>query len=462
MGSSKRRIRNRAQPNSDHQKWEIIYNALKQLLRKQALQLDLLVEERKLLQHRIHSQCQRWNSDLRLLEDAISQKQIQLSLSEFGRLFEVTKAELLLGSKKRDALDISPNRMYESLKAKDGRHNTSKAASSHNSKLEKEIAALKHEYEKLSVKHKSELDALQDENKFVWNQYKALEDSYTNQLNTKNDEIDQANEKVMNLLKSMEQLQSESIEKDETVATLKAKNTKLEAEVNEKDGDICRLSKEIELLRSKFTEDVPLSDHCSPELSSSLLKGRRNSRKVVTAALEEDATFVQQQATISFLRARVSELESEGNRKSEEVSRLSKELKLLSSKVSSDLPVLKRCINEPSSSKSRGRGNHRNVGTASVEEEASFMQLEATIATLKNKISEFEAQANQKNGEISALSEGLKLLKSKSAADTPVLRQCTSQPSSSRSRGKKDGRDKDSIALKKETSLSQQVTEQVT
>ncbi|XP_021769230.1 paramyosin-like isoform X2 [Chenopodium quinoa] len=486
---STRNQKKQSHPSSDHQKWEIIFNALQQMLRKQSSQIDVLLEQRQSLQERIQLQYQRWNSDVRFLEDIIAQKERQLSLSESEKRLEISKADFLLASKKREALvnnrklenarselddfkawfdilshkcpdkeDITPNRIYESLKTNGGGqsgHISSNGASKHQSKLEKEVATLKQEYEKLSVKHMSETSALKDENKFVWNQYKTMEGKYSDQLKTKNDEVAQANEKITNLLNNMEQLQSANVEKDETVATLRAKVTKLEAEVNKKDGDISRLTKELELLTSKNTDGVPLLNQCSTEFSSSGLKVRRSSRQKEIADLNEEATAVQLRATISSLRAKLIELEAGGNPKSEENFKLSKESKLLSSKTPTKIPVLKRCMNELSSSRDRGMKG----GTAAVEEESSSMQLEATIATLKDKISELEAQSNLKNEEISALSKELKLMKSKSAADTPpVLNQ--SRPSSSRPRGRENSKNCESASLKEQASSSQLVTKQ--
>uniref|UniRef100_A0A803MRK7 Uncharacterized protein n=1 Tax=Chenopodium quinoa TaxID=63459 RepID=A0A803MRK7_CHEQI len=476
---STRNQKKQSHPSSDHQKWEIIFNALQQMLRKQASQIDTLIEQRQSLQERIQLQYQRWNSDVRMLEDIIAQKERQLSLSEFEKRVEIFKADFLLGSKQREALvnkrklehagselddfkawfdilshrcpdkeDMTPDRIYESLKANGG-HIISNEASKHQTKLEKEVATLKHEYEKLSVKHMSDISALKDENKFVWNQYKTMEGKYSDQLKTKNDEVAQANEKITNLLNNMEQLQSANVEKDETVATLRAKVTEVEVEVNKKDGDISRISKELELLTSTNTDGVPLLNQCSTEFSSSGLKVRRSSRKKESAVLNEEATAVQLRATISSLRAKLIELEAEGNRKSEEIFRLSKESKLLSSKTPTVMPVLKRCMNEPSSSSGRGRGRGRKGGTAAVEEESSSMQLDATIATLKDKISELEAQSNQKNEEISALSKELKLIKSKSAADTPLVLN-HSRPSSSRLRVRSNSTVSESASLKEQ------------
>lgn len=104
MVSTRKMRHSSSSSSSDHQKWEIIFSALKKILQKQAQQLDSLLGERKLLQERIQLQYQRWNSDVRLLEDIISQKQRQLSLSKLGKLVEVSKADLLVGSKQRDSL----------------------------------------------------------------------------------------------------------------------------------------------------------------------------------------------------------------------------------------------------------------------------------------------------------------------------------------------------------------------
>lgn len=88
MGTSKKK--KPAQPSSDHKKWELIFNALKQMLRKQAVQLDSLLEERKFLQERIQIQYERWNSDVRLLEDVLFQVFFTISeISSFTSKFRV-------------------------------------------------------------------------------------------------------------------------------------------------------------------------------------------------------------------------------------------------------------------------------------------------------------------------------------------------------------------------------------
>ncbi|CAO2833833.1 unnamed protein product, partial [Amaranthus hypochondriacus] len=341
MANAKKKI-NRSS-SSDHQKWQVIFNALKQMLRKQAEQLDSLLDQRAFLQERMQRLLQRWNSDVIMFQDMISQTQRQLSLSEVARLVEISRADFLVAAKERNALfnklkfehaqselddfkawfdilshrcpdkedmNISFDGLYESLKAKVGNPNLSKERSKSHSELQKEVAMLKHDYENLSVKHKSDLTSLQKENTFVWNQYKAMEASYTNQLQTKNDEIKQANEKIRSLLTNMEQLQSAGIEKDGTVTTLRANIIKLEAVANNKDEEISKLKNELELLKSEITD-------FTSERSTSGMKRKRQS-----SVLEEKATSAQLQATICALREKISELEAEANQKSEEISTL--------------------------------------------------------------------------------------------------------------------------------------------
>ena len=342
-------------------------------------------------------------------------------------------------------MNISFDGLYESFKEKVGSPSSSKEGSKRHFELKKELAILKRDYEKLSVKHKSDMTALQDENTFVWNQYKAMERSYTNQLQNKNDEINRASGNILSLLTNLEQLQSAGIEKDETVAMLRANVVELGDAGNRKDEEISKLSKELELLKSKITD-------ITSERSISALKGKRVRGKQQLSVLDEDVTSAQLKVTISTLRAKVSELEAEASKKSEEISILSKEIMLLRSNSSADTPLLRGWNNEPSFSMSRGRGNGRVRDIASEEEKTPSTQLENTYATVRDKISWSEGETSQKNGEISALSKKLYLLRSKSPAETPALRRCSAQPSFSRSRRRESGKDPEGGALKEETS----------
>lgn len=107
--------------------------------------------------------------------------------------------------------------------------------------------------------------------------------------------------------------------------------------------------------------------------------------------------------------------------------------------------MLKHC--EPSSSNLKSRRANRNGGGGvAPEKEASAELPEATVATLRARITKLEAEASEKNEEISALSKEVLLLRSKNAAATPVLRRCTGEPRSSRSRVTRNGGNRGGVA----------------
>lgn len=63
----------RSKASSDRENWQKIFNGLVEMLQTQQRQLETLAKERKLLEDRIRMQHERWVSDVRLLEDQISQ-----------------------------------------------------------------------------------------------------------------------------------------------------------------------------------------------------------------------------------------------------------------------------------------------------------------------------------------------------------------------------------------------------
>ena len=81
MANAKKKI-NRSS-SSDHQKWQVIFNALKQMLRKQAEQLDSLLDQRAFLQERMQRLLKRWNSDVIMFQDMISQVLYSISIPNF-------------------------------------------------------------------------------------------------------------------------------------------------------------------------------------------------------------------------------------------------------------------------------------------------------------------------------------------------------------------------------------------
>ncbi|THG11404.1 hypothetical protein TEA_018513 [Camellia sinensis var. sinensis] len=99
------------------------------------------------------------------------------------------------------------------------------------------------------TKNDSEMLALLSERNFVWNQYKKRESDLTSRLKIKSTEVEHANEKIQELLTTMEQLKSSNVEKDIAILKLKTDMAELEAASTKKSDEISRLSNKLELLR---------------------------------------------------------------------------------------------------------------------------------------------------------------------------------------------------------------------
>uniref|UniRef100_A0A803Q6Z8 Uncharacterized protein n=1 Tax=Cannabis sativa TaxID=3483 RepID=A0A803Q6Z8_CANSA len=92
-------------PQSDHhnQNWQRIFKSLVEILQTQQTQLEELTKERKLLEDRIRIQHNRWVSDVRILEDLISEVKRESSIHELEHSREISKVELVMGLKQREA-----------------------------------------------------------------------------------------------------------------------------------------------------------------------------------------------------------------------------------------------------------------------------------------------------------------------------------------------------------------------
>ncbi|XP_074263730.1 uncharacterized protein LOC141586419 [Silene latifolia] len=381
--------RKQQKPSTDRQRWEVIFKALKQLLQRQKLQLDSLFQERIFLQKRSDLHYQRCNSDAVLLQSHVSELREQLEVAKLARWLEIAKAKLLVGSKKKKAFgykhklddttdelddyrawfdilshrcpdqeDIAPDWLYEILSTKGGKDSSPGAASEKHKMLEKEVATLKREYEKLSLRNSDEVSSLRSEIKFAWNQYNEKEGHFTRLLQAKNDEINKANEKITTLLATLEQLQMSNSVKDQTV-------NKLVAEAREKDEIISRCSKELDMFRFKRPVGRPPLKRCSAEPSACNSERSRTSRNEESPDLEEGSS--------ASLRAKLNKLEVEVNLKNEEIASLSEELNLLRSKTVVSTPVLRGCTRDSSSYRLRSQGN--GSSRAVPKEEVSSAQL---------------------------------------------------------------------------------------
>ncbi|KAH7523508.1 hypothetical protein FEM48_Zijuj06G0018900 [Ziziphus jujuba var. spinosa] len=301
--------------SSERQNWHNIFNAMVQMLRNQKTQLDTLAKERKILEQRLRMQHDNWVSDVRLLEDQISQMKGDFVTQKISGSLEAAKSEFVIGLKEREAflnkirLEYADNEL-DDLKAlfnlmsnklsdqeiggsdkdirslkntKDGKHLSNRP--------ESEVTRLKQEYEKLALEKNSEVSALLAEKQFVWNQYKIMEDNYTIKLNNKSSEVDAAKGKVQELLASMEQLQSSNNEKDDRIARLTSEVAKMNDESNKLKEETFRLSQELDSLRKfKSASVTPVLKGCTAGTRTSRLRGNNSDgNRIVTVKKESSA-----------------------------------------------------------------------------------------------------------------------------------------------------------------------------
>ncbi|KAL7244826.1 hypothetical protein ACSBR2_000226 [Camellia fascicularis] len=218
--------------SSDRRQWQKVFNALTHLLRRQQIQIESLAKERQFLEDRIKLQYGRWVFDVNQLQDQISLMNRDFTGEEMKCNFEAAKWDLMVGQKQREAF-IYKTKLYN-------------AAS--------ELADFRVWFGHLShncceTKNDSEMLALLSERNFVWNQYKKRESDLTNRLKIKSTEVEHANEKIQELLTTMEQLKSSNVEKDIAILKLKTDMAELEAASTKKSDEISRLSNKLELLR---------------------------------------------------------------------------------------------------------------------------------------------------------------------------------------------------------------------
>ncbi|KAK9108673.1 hypothetical protein Sjap_016733 [Stephania japonica] len=340
--------------SSDRRKWRKIFDALVRLLQTKQTQLEDLVKERNLYEERVKIQFGRWSSEAHLLQDEIFQLKRDHSEALLDRSMEVAKSELVIGFKQRESLhhkiklehaerdledfkscfDYLTHKCSEQKekpgdKNKESREGKQKHAENcaksiesineegHRTKLlEQEIRKLKHANEKLVSKKKSEVSALLSERDFVWNQYKKMESDYTALMKKKQTEVEKANEKIANLLTSMEHLQSSNNEKDEMIVKLEAKV------VHEK------------------------SDHeKAGQAKEKLEELKASAEKLQSSNYEKDQTILK-------LKADLAKLEDGATKSQKEISRLAKELESLTSSkkiLGTVTPVLNCCRMEVNS-----------------------------------------------------------------------------------------------------------------
>ncbi|GAV63621.1 hypothetical protein CFOL_v3_07139 [Cephalotus follicularis] len=301
----------------DRENWDAVFNGLVKMLETQQEQLKTLVKQREIIQDRIKEQHERFESDIRLYEDRISQMKSELEAQKMTCVLEAAKSDLIVSMRLRESyisklklectddelIDlkllcdiISQNPQADSIETDNGKKvggdNNLKSSSSE--KLAGEVRRLKRECKKLVSEKGSEVSALLAEKKFIWNQYRVLEDNLTDKLKSKQAEVEVANEKIATLLASIEKLQSSNNEKDEAIVRLTAKVSKMEADANKWGEEISRLSRELELLRKSRSASVtPLLNRCRERARSSNLGGIYSGSDRSNVVVKKESSMVQ-------------------------------------------------------------------------------------------------------------------------------------------------------------------------
>ncbi|XP_004486497.1 uncharacterized protein [Cicer arietinum] len=325
----------------ERRNWGNVFNLLVQMVRHQQNQLQSFANQKKFLEDRLQMQNERWASDVKLYKDQISQVKMFLIFEEKKRLFESAKADLMMGSKHREAsvlkwiLDSTKDDLedfkagFEYLshksskgegqvtvlkdtdKRRKGTASSGSKSSCNTSEKEKcpgeindELRQLKDECEKLASEKNSELLALLAEKNFVWNQFKIMETDYANKLRSKQDEVEKANEKISILISSMEQLQSDNNKKDGRVSELESKVADMEEEAKRLNKEISGLSVELESLRKfKNNQVKPVLNRCTAGTNDSGITESNRSRRNTTLNKEKEVCTPNEQPILSCFTA---------------------------------------------------------------------------------------------------------------------------------------------------------------
>ncbi|KAK9113245.1 hypothetical protein Scep_020764 [Stephania cephalantha] len=334
--------------SSDRLQWRKIFDALVRLLQTKQTQLEDLVKETNLYEDRIKIQFDRWSSEVHLLQDQIFQEKP--------------------GDKNKESSEGKQKHAENGIKSIESINEEERRTKL----LEYEIRKLKHAYEKLVSKNKSEVSALLSERDFVWNQYKKMESDYTALLKKKQTEVEKANEKIANLLTSMEHLQSSNNEKDEMIVKLEAKL------------------------------DHKKSDHDKAEQAKEKLEElKASAEKLQSSNYEKDETIFK-------LKADLAKLEDGAIKGQKEISRLSKQLESLTSSrkiLGTVTPVLNRCRMELSSHGTKSQQDRR-VRNMVKKEPAGFQASAVSNNTGK------ESRGSKKRGVEARMSETPRLFSS--------------------------------------------------
>lgn len=145
--------------------------------------------------------------------------------------------------------------MNEGYDLRSGKKKSSKSEYSRSEALESEVIELRKEYDKLLLKKTAEVSALLLEKDFVWHQLRTMENDYADKLRKKTDEAVNANEKIINLIARIEELQSSNNDKESKIA-------KMEADAVSQRNEMSRVKYQLETLKkSTYTAATPSLQH---------------------------------------------------------------------------------------------------------------------------------------------------------------------------------------------------------
>lgn len=271
----------------DRVKWRKVYAAMGYLLRTQQAQIQFLLKDRELLVDRIKLEHERWVSMVKFSQDQTAQMERELNVRDLQSEVEAEEWKVILGLKERDAYmlrdklekttdelqglrechGILSSKCSEAEGVSDKKNQKEK-----NKSLMSELRRLKLENQQLSANKDSEISRLVREKSFIWNQYNTLENRMNEQLRVKCDQLDTANEKVKLLLKDNEELQT-------ACNDLKNQMANMGDVLVKRNGEIARLSRELQMFKDKSVPATPMLQRCSTRSGNSLRETTTNGMK---------------------------------------------------------------------------------------------------------------------------------------------------------------------------------------
>ncbi|KAI3757276.1 hypothetical protein L6452_04810 [Arctium lappa] len=266
----KRRGSSADNPPEDRQdSWKKIFKGLVDLIQGQQRQLESLVKERKSLEKRIQSQHDRWVSDVKLLEDHISQMMRDSKIKDMVRFVDTAKANLIISMKQKEAI-------VQKLKFEDVDDERIDLKLLFDDLVQCLVLAEPKRATRSNSKNIDE-SALKAERDFAWNQFKKTDAKLQDHVKRSKSEVEAANEKIQKLMSDLEESQSANVEKNRTISTLQDDIAVLESDSRKKSEEISRLTKELELLRGDSV--TPVLRRCTIESGSSGVKDKKSGSK---------------------------------------------------------------------------------------------------------------------------------------------------------------------------------------